>query len=104
MRTAECYQALGLEVARDQGSCVLFRAASGGYLGFCRHSQVPEPPGLILTLVPGEVDGAYRKLTELGVYTEAPPKQSERFGIYHFFARDPDGYRLEFQRFTDPLS
>ena len=51
-----------------------------------------------------DVDGAYEVLVALGVETEAPPKLNERFGIYHFFARDPDGYRLELQRFNEPLT
>lgn len=108
-RTTQFYKALELEVARDQGSCVIFRVAAGGFLGFCQHDETPEQklpshPGLILTLVLGDVDGAYEKLTELGVETEAPPRLNEQFGIYHFFARDPDGYRLELQRFLEPLT
>lgn len=104
-RTTKFYGALGLAVARDQGSCVIFRIAKGGFLGFCQHDKaLPEHPGLILTLVLDDVDGAYRTLTELGIETEAPPKLNARFSIYHFFARDPDGYRLELQRFSDPLT
>ena len=104
-RTTEFYGALGLAVARDQGTCVIFRVATSGFLGFCQHNEVlPEHSGLILTLVLDDVDGAYKTLTALGVPTEAPPKLNEHFGIYHFFARDPDGYRLELQRFSDPLT
>lgn len=95
---------LGLGIERDQGSCLIFRAGRG-YLGFCQHeSALPDHPGLILTLVLGDVDGAYRRLQRLAVETEGPPRTNERFGIYHFFARDPDGYRLEVQRFLEPLS
>lgn len=102
--TTAFYTRLGLEVARDQGSCVIFRVAAGGYLGFCEHDRpLPEHPGLTLTLVLDGVDAAYKELTALGVATEAPPKFNERFSITHFFARDPDGYRLELQRFHDPL-
>ncbi len=104
-RTTEFYGALGLAVARNQSSCIIFRVATSGFLGFCQHDKaLPEHPGLILTLVLDDVDGMYQKLTKLGVTTEALPKLNERFGIYHFFARDPDGYRLEFQRSSDPLT
>lgn len=104
-RTAQFYRALGLGVARDQGSCLIFRVAQGGYVGFCQHeASLSEHPGLILTLVLDDVDGVYERLTEGGVPTEAPPKLSERFGIYHFFTRDPDGYRVEVQRFLEPLA
>jgi len=95
---------LGLKLARDQGSCVILKVAAGGYLGFCQHEgELPRHPGVILTLLIGEVDETYRHLLRLGVETEAPPKLNERFGIYHFFARDPDGYRVEVQRFVEPL-
>ena len=104
-RTTKFYQVLGLKVARDQSSCVIFKVAAGGFLGFCQHTQpLPNHSGLILTLVLDDVDGVYQNLTKLGIETEAPPNLNERFGIYHFFARDPDGYRLELQRFADPLS
>lgn len=102
--TTAFYTRLGLPIARDQGSCVIFRVAAGGYLGFCEHDRaLSEHPGLILTLVLDEVEAAYERLTALGVETEAPPAVNERFSITHFFARDPDGYRLELQRFHDPL-
>jgi hypothetical protein len=29
-----------------------------------------------------------------------PPEQIERFGIYSFFVKDPNGYLLEFQQFV----
>jgi catechol 2,3-dioxygenase-like lactoylglutathione lyase family enzyme len=103
-RTARFYKALGLEVARDQGTCLIFRVAQGGYLGFCQHeAALPEHPGLILTFVLDDVDGVYERLRSHGIPTEAPPRENARFGIYHFFARDPDGYRLEVQRFLEPL-
>jgi len=102
--TTAFYGQLGLTLARDQGSCVIFRVAAGAYLGFCEHDRPsPEHPGLILTLLLDDVDAAYRRLSELSAETEGPPQVNERFGIYHFFARDPEGYRLEVQRFLDPL-
>ena len=98
------YGRLGLEVARDQGSCVIFRVAAGAYLGFCEHDRSsPEHPGLIVTLLVDDVDAAYKQLSAVGAPTEGLPRVNERFGIYHFFARDPEGYRLEVQRFLDPL-
>ena len=103
------HEVLGLRLARDQESCLIFRVAGGGYLGFCRHDTLPgagaeQHPGLILTLVTDRVDDLYRRLDDLGIETDGPPRWNERYGIYHFFAREPDGYRLEIQRFRDPLS
>jgi catechol 2,3-dioxygenase-like lactoylglutathione lyase family enzyme len=97
---------LGLALARDQGSCLIFRAPGGGHFGFCHNDAAEIPPshdGLILTLVTPDVDGLYQHLRRVGVETEARPSRNEAFGIYHFFARDPDGYRVEVQRFDRPL-
>lgn len=93
---------LGLALERDQESCVIYHVGSG-YLGFCSHLPFAEHPGLIITLVTDEVDALYAHLTAAGVTTEAPPQHNPRYGIYHFFARDPNGYRLELQRFEVPL-
>jgi catechol 2,3-dioxygenase-like lactoylglutathione lyase family enzyme len=95
---------LGLELARDQKSCLIFRAGAEIYLGFCQHTEaLPPHRGFILTLVTEEVDAVYQHLRSLGVETEAPPTLNPTYGIYHFFARDPDGYRVEVQRFLEPL-
>ncbi len=95
---------LGLELARDQGSCLIFRVATGGLFGFCHHAgPTPEHRGLILTVVTDEVDAVYQRLRRLGVETESSPRLHPDYGIYHFFARDPDGYRVEVQRFVEPL-
>jgi hypothetical protein len=35
------------------------------------------------------------------VTPDGPPERSDQFGVYCFFARDPNGYLLEFQTFLD---
>jgi catechol 2,3-dioxygenase-like lactoylglutathione lyase family enzyme len=95
---------LRLPLVRDQKTCLIFKVAAAAYLGFCQHDgPLPEHPGLIITLLVDDVDGAYRQLRSLGVETEGPPRENPRYAIYHFFARDPDGYRVEIQRFVEPL-
>lgn len=95
---------VGLALARDQKSCVIFKVASEAYVGFCQHEgEIPYHEGVIITLLTEEVDEVYQRLLRLNVETEGKPKQNDSFGIYHFFARDPDGYRLELQRFSEPL-
>ncbi len=95
---------LGLALARDQKSCVIFKVASEAYLGFCQHEgEILHHEGVIITVLTDEVDEVYQRLLSLNIETEGKPKQNEAFGIYHFFARDPDGYRLELQRFSEPL-
>ncbi len=95
---------LGLELVRDQQSCLIFKVTSGGYLGFCHHeTPVPNHAGVILTLLTDNVDDVYEKLKALNTNFETPPKHNPRYQIYHFFARDPNAYRLEVQRFDSPL-
>jgi len=92
---------IGLELFRDQGKCWIFFTANGGMIGFCNHLQVNAgEDNPIITLLTDEVDEFYEKLTKLGVEC-TEPTVNEKFNIYHFFTRDPDGYRLEIQRFLD---
>ena len=95
---------LQLELVRDQKTCVIFKVAREAYLGFCQHEgKIPNHKGVIITVLTEEVDEVYRRLLRLNIETEGKPKQNDQFGIYHFFASDPDGYRLEVQHFLEPI-
>lgn len=48
-----------------------------------------------------EVDQVYETLKDVA---NRPPKVNEEYGIYHFFAVDPEGRKLEFQSFNHPIS
>lgn len=103
--TARFYaESVGLEMVHDQVSCRIYRAAPAAFIGVCaaRAGRAVEPRGVVITLVSGDVDGWYRRLTDRGVPTDGPPRTIEPFNVYAFFATDPNGYRLEFQRFLDP--
>ncbi|HBY96160.1 MAG: VOC family protein [Ardenticatenaceae bacterium] len=106
--TDDFYQGtLGLPLVFDQGTCHIYRVADGACIGFCRRSAVGiDHDDLILTLVTDDVDGWYGRLKARGATVVEPPRTDERYGVYHFFARDPNGYRLEFQKFlsADGLS
>jgi catechol 2,3-dioxygenase-like lactoylglutathione lyase family enzyme len=62
----------------------------------------PQREAIILTLVTEDVDGWYEYLSGRGVEIEHEPRHNPTYNIYHFFLRDPNGYRLEIQRFEDP--
>lgn len=102
--TDEFYQeTLGLPLVVDQGNCHIYRVTDEAFIGFCRRSAVGiDHDDLILTLVTDDVDGWYERLKARGATVVEPPRTDERRGVYHFFARDPNGYRLEFQRFLTP--
>ena len=104
-RTTTFYAStLGLERVLDQGSCHIYRSAPNAFVGVCqvRPGREVEPRGVVITLVTPEVDAWYQRLRGMGVHLEGPPRHSEPFNVYAFFARDPNGYRIEFQTFLDP--
>lgn len=99
--TAHFYeQVLGFELALDQGACRIYHTLDRrAYVGICER-EVPAETGLIFTLVTPDVDGWYAYLKERGAQPENEPRMNERYGIYHFFLRDPNGYLIEVQRFS----
>ncbi len=107
-RSADFYsRVLGLKLRLDQGTCRIYQVAPGACLGICarkeggvRRDAVKE--GVILTLVTDKVDDWYERLRGEGVRILDPPRINEKFQIYHFFLEDPDGYKLEVQKFLDP--
>lgn len=95
--------ALGLPLVLDQGTCRIYRVRPGAHIGVCRRAdETPAPGGLILTIVTDDVDGWYARLAAANQVLEGPPKRNDTYRIYHFFARDPDGRRIEVQRFLEP--
>jgi catechol 2,3-dioxygenase-like lactoylglutathione lyase family enzyme len=114
-RTAEFYEGvLGLRLARDQGSCRIYHVCAGAYLGFCQRQGSPSPSGssvaprgaagvTVLTLITDDVDEWYRRLEARGVEIVKPPADNPPYRIYNAFARDPNGYLIEIQRFWEPL-
>lgn len=92
---------LQLELARDQGACLIYRVTADAYLGLCNHREA-DPGGLIVTLVSNDVDAWADRVRAAGYEVEGPTA-NERFGLYHFFVHDPDGHLVEVQRFDDPL-
>lgn len=96
-------QVLGLPIALEQADCVIYQVAGTGYLGFCQRAETPQPAErVIVTLVAHEVDAWHAHLQAHGVEVAKPPAYNERYQIYHMFARDPNGYLIEIQRFEDP--
>lgn len=92
---------LELEEVLDQGTCAIFSVTSTAFVGLCER-EVPDRSSCIFTFVVDDVDGVHAELVDRGVECEHPPRRNDRYDIYHFFALDPFGNRLEFQRFEDP--
>jgi catechol 2,3-dioxygenase-like lactoylglutathione lyase family enzyme len=103
-KTAMFYEdVMGLDLALDQGSCRIYHAAPHSFLGIC-HKQdiVIDPSNVIFTFVTQDVDDWYILLKSNGVTFDTPPTYNPDYQIYHCFLRDPNGYRIEIQRFEDP--
>ena len=78
-----------LPLVLDQGGCRIYGVTD------------TEPKGIIFTLVVSDVDGWYSHMRDQGVLFEKPPAVNNAYGIYHCFAKDPNGYLIEIQRFLD---
>jgi catechol 2,3-dioxygenase-like lactoylglutathione lyase family enzyme len=93
---------LGLDLYIDQGACRIYQVTQDSYVGFCSHFEPADPDGVIITLLTDDVDGVYERLSEdPAANPEEPPKENPEFNIYHFFVADPNGYKVEVQKFLD---
>lgn len=91
---------LGLTLFRDQGVCRIYHVPGGGRLGFCTHiSVIHKDKSPIITLLSNDVDGVYQRLDRGGFTPQHLPRENPKFGIYHFFVIDPNGYWVELQQF-----
>ncbi|MEL6348105.1 MAG: VOC family protein [Myxococcota bacterium] len=93
---------LRLPLALDQGRCRIYTVTSTAFLGVCQRERVQASDGIILTLVTDAVDRWYQRLERAGVPIDTAPTRNDTYRIYHCFVRDPDGWRVEIQRFEDP--
>jgi catechol 2,3-dioxygenase-like lactoylglutathione lyase family enzyme len=102
--TSKIYrEILGLPLRLDQGSCHIFQITPESHIGFCTGlKSVDSPHEIIITLVTDDVDDVYKYLVANGAQADAPPRINEQFQIHHFFITDPNGYRIEIQKFLDP--
>ena len=108
--TAHFYEEIiGLKLKLDQGSCRIYKVSKNGYLGFCQRAHaIPssaesDPPTTILTIVTSSVDSWLHYLGERKAQIEGPPATNDRYDLYHFFLRDPNGCLLEIQQFLHPF-
>ncbi|WP_424811622.1 VOC family protein [Roseococcus sp. YIM B11640] len=100
-------EVLELPLVRDQGDVRIY-AAGGGFLGICRARQPGQAVlraqgSAMVTLVTEDVEGWRAALAAKGVDVPESCARWERYGITHFFFRDPAGYTLEIQRFDAPI-
>jgi len=89
------------QVWLDQGKCIILR--NDNFLfGFCEGDEA-DTAGIITFFYqsPLEVDKKYSRLKKIALNT---PTVNQKFNIYHFFVRDPEGRKIEFQCFNHDLN
>jgi hypothetical protein len=87
---------LGAAVAIDQPDCTVL-AHEGFHFGFCDRPD-PETEGTLTFVVPDReaVEAAHERLADVA---RGSPHDNDRYGIYQFFASDPEGRTVEVQCF-----
>lgn len=102
-KTSKFYQnILGLTLYKDQKICLIFHINKQSKIGFCEHIPIiHDEKSPIITLVTEEVDEVYSRLIKSGLKISEKPKLNEKFDIYHFFFKDPNGYTIEIQKFLN---
>lgn len=110
-QTARFYtEVCGLPQVQEQsgGICRIFDTGYG-YLGFCQYDDgrpIPAgPQGMCISLNchdEADVDAHYQVLKQKGADIIMPPCRQEKFPVYACFVRDPNGYKVEFQRILLP--
>lgn len=91
---------VGMSVWLEQPDITILRHGNL-LIGFQQHTT-SDVAGVITFFYPAktDVDAIYGALQDLAV---EPPHTNERYRIYNFFARDPDGRMIEFQQFLHEL-
>lgn len=87
---------IGMDVWLEQAECVILRHGNL-LLGFCERE--PADRGGCCTFfydTRSEVDDMYERFKDAAM---DEPKVNERYNIYNFFAKDPEGRTVEFQSF-----
>lgn len=97
---------LGLELVEDQGWAKVYRLCEGGYVGIVQSRRTMDEPlgaGALLSITVSDVDAWHEHLkgcSEIEILSE--PAMVPGIPVYSFFLKDPAGYHLEVQAFTDP--
>lgn len=91
---------IGMDLWLRQEDCLIFKHGNLR-LGFCARPEA-ECAGTITFVyqTAGEVDAMHERLKSIALAT---PAVSDKYRIYRFFARDPEGRLLEFQCFLHPV-
>jgi nitroreductase len=92
---------VGCRLWLNQGDCRIFRHGNLTF-GFCARKSA-ETDG-ILTFFYNSKNDIDRLYDLFKSDAESPPQENKKYNIYHFFTADPEGRRIEFQYFHNPVT
>ena len=91
---------VGCEIWLEQADCLILRHGNL-LLGFCDRDAA-DLQGTI-TFVYDTREEVDRMFDRLRAAATTEPDYNPKYRIYHFFAKDPEGRAIEFQRFEEPV-
>ena len=97
---------LGLPLIEDQGWAKVYRTHGSAHVGIVearrRPIEKPVGTGTLLSIVVEDVEAWYEQLKhEPAIEILGPPAMVADIPVYSFFLKDPAGYHVEIQAFTD---
>lgn len=90
-----------MEVSLEQADCIILKHGNL-LLGFCEREEL-DTQGII-TFVYDNTDQVYSMYKKFRTEALAEPVVNEKYNIYHFFTKDPEGRFVEFQNFLQPVN
>jgi len=90
----------GCEIWLEQADCILLLH---GNMIFGLHQQDTADTGGLITFFYESKDDVDRMYDIFKETAASKPAANEKYRIYHFFARDPEGRMIEFQWFDHPV-
>jgi len=99
-------ETLGFELVEDQGWAKIYRIHGDAYVGVVDGSrgfrETQSVSAVLLTVLVDDVDAWYERMVQADVPILAPIVTHGDIQVRCFFAADPGGYAMEFQRFLNP--
>ena len=97
---------LGLPLIEDQGWAKVYRLHGSSHVGIVEARrgsvEVPVGSGSLISIVVEDVDAWYEHLkNEPSIEIAGPPSVVADIPVTSFFLKDPAGYAIEIQAFTD---
>lgn len=96
-------EVLGFKLAIDQGWCKILKIMESAYLGLVDEKRGSlksvKEKGALLTLVVDDVEAWHDGLSNKRIPGLTPIFTNEEIGVKGFFFEDPEGYKIEIQKF-----